>query len=342
MRDGLLSASRLILFQQQLPMRIGHPRSEPERIAAARRLFGSELRETGRIGEGPCEETFPAIDARQLFAVWFQDRPLAVAMFRVAPDGTAYLWAPEVDPVNGKAGHALAVRLLREALKRIDAAGCPTTLSVIRPARPDQHRALMDANFHCLGKITTFQKSMKAGASVSRPQKLSLVPWRPDATSRFASVIERTADGAIGGFSGRGGAGEALLESYARSFGSRPVCWSIGVQDGIDVAILLTNELVHDHSQEQSWEIVYLGVIPERRRRGIASGMVASLSDEAGAQGCQRIVVTAQNDNVAAVALYRQAGFTAIDRNVGYVRMREPMGTAMAISERRSKDSDLH
>ena len=320
LRARLLPASRLILTGRQSAMRIGSPRTERERIAAVRCLFGATTSSpTDDSVHGSVDQIrTPAIESQELVAVWRQHRPLAVTMFRIATDGTACLWAPEV-AASDRNDATLADAVLREATSRIDAADCQRTLSVVQPQRQDQGRALLGAGFACAGSITSFQHTLADRVSVASFTSLPRVPYLRETESRFVAIVERTFEESRDCQRKQWRqTGRSLLESYAASPGSTPHRWSILVHESVDVAVMLVNECRED----RSWEIAYLGVIPERRRRGIAHDLVGSLLDEAARTECGRVVTTAHDDNLAATSLYLKTGFVARDRNVGYVRLR--------------------
>jgi [ribosomal protein S18]-alanine N-acetyltransferase len=61
--------------------------------------------------------------------------------------------------------------------------------------------------------------------------------------------------------------------------------------------------------------IVVLG--PERRR-GTGSALLRHAMTEAGRRGARTMMLEVRADNVAALSVYRRAGFTEIDRRPGY------------------------
>jgi ribosomal protein S18 acetylase RimI-like enzyme len=52
-----------------------------------------------------------------------------------------------------------------------------------------------------------------------------------------------------------------------------------------------------------------IAVITERRRQGIGLALIETIATEAGKLGCCRLTLEVRDDNPAAMALYRQAGF---------------------------------
>jgi [ribosomal protein S18]-alanine N-acetyltransferase len=67
-------------------------------------------------------------------------------------------------------------------------------------------------------------------------------------------------------------------------------------------------------------EILALGVVPERRRTGIGSGLLESVVVEARLRGARTLFLEVADDNIAARALYGARGFVQIGRRPNYYR----------------------
>ena len=65
-------------------------------------------------------------------------------------------------------------------------------------------------------------------------------------------------------------------------------------------------------------EIITLGVLPARRRKGLARDLLASGVKEAVSRGARRLFLEVAADNDAALALYRAAGFVQVGRRADY------------------------
>jgi ribosomal-protein-alanine N-acetyltransferase len=74
-------------------------------------------------------------------------------------------------------------------------------------------------------------------------------------------------------------------------------------------------------------ELLTIAVAEDARRRGIGGRLLAAFVAEAAAQGAGVVFLEVAEDNVAAQALYRAAGFAEAGRRRGYYRM--PDGRAV-------------
>lgn len=87
-------------------------------------------------------------------------------------------------------------------------------------------------------------------------------------------------------------------------------------------------------------EIVGIGVVPPHRRTGIGGALLADALCRAVALGAEAIFLEVAEDNPAAVALYRAAGFRPVGRRPGYYRRKSSMPVAALIMRRTVKKSD--
>ena len=118
---------------------------------------------------------------------------------------------------------------------------------------------------------------------------------------------------------------EQTLHGYQRGAATDPSLWLVAV-DADDRPVGLTILAVHaneDAADENctgddeagnaagrsTGEIVYLGIIPSRRRRGLGKQILRSALHILHRRGCQRVLVALDQKNRAADRLYVQFGF---------------------------------
>jgi ribosomal-protein-alanine N-acetyltransferase len=87
-------------------------------------------------------------------------------------------------------------------------------------------------------------------------------------------------------------------------------------------------------------EVLSLGVIPERRRRGAGAALIAALAEEARRRGAQSLVLEVAEDNIAAAALYAACGFVAIARRPHYYRRLGHLVDASVLRRRLDSPAD--
>ncbi|HLY44034.1 MAG TPA: GNAT family N-acetyltransferase [Stellaceae bacterium] len=78
-------------------------------------------------------------------------------------------------------------------------------------------------------------------------------------------------------------------------------------------------------------EILSLGVLPERRRRGIGGALLAAATAEAARRGAGSLVLEVAVGNAAARRLYAAAGFTQVGRRPRYYRHTDGVADALVL-----------
>ena len=107
---------------------------------------------------------------------------------------------------------------------------------------------------------------------------------------------------------------EDVLDSHATTGALCPECWWIARLDGIDAGCLLVNET--PGIDGQAMEIVYLGVTPAMRGRGLGRQMVRKAAATARGRNAPVLRLAVDSDNVYAVNAYRAEGFRSVLRRV--------------------------
>ncbi len=80
--------------------------------------------------------------------------------------------------------------------------------------------------------------------------------------------------------------------------------------------------LVNDSIRAPSADIVYMGVVPESRRQGLAAAMLEQAVAGASERNCEKISVAVDARNDYAIRVYEQSGFVEVHRRLAYVELR--------------------
>ncbi|MGE4217987.1 MAG: GNAT family N-acetyltransferase [Alphaproteobacteria bacterium] len=81
-------------------------------------------------------------------------------------------------------------------------------------------------------------------------------------------------------------------------------------------------------------ELLMLGVVPAERRSGIGRALTDAVCDAAAARGAKTLFLEVGEDNPAALALYRAAGFETVGRRPGYYRRSAGLRVAALVMRR--------
>ena len=94
-----------------------------------------------------------------------------------------------------------------------------------------------------------------------------------------------------------------------------PGRWWLAVAGSRPAGVLLMTEI----PEIGDWDVSYLGVVPEARRRGFAKEMMLRGLFEAKAAGVKRVTLSVDSRNLPALQLYRDLGFSPYDRREVYL-----------------------
>jgi ribosomal protein S18 acetylase RimI-like enzyme len=153
----------------------------------------------------------------------------------------------------------------------------------------------------------------------SRPTENAIewVAYTAEQHNRLADLVERTYVASrdcpeLDGIR----AIDDVLAGYRATGEFAPERWLIATQAGHDVGCLL----LADHPADAQWELVYLGVAPEFRGRGLGAALTHRALWMASRANRARVVLAVDAANAPALAIYRQAGFETWGRRAIFLR----------------------
>ena len=107
---------------------------------------------------------------------------------------------------------------------------------------------------------------------------------------------------------------DEVLEGH-RSGRQRPELWQLATLDDQPVGVLLLTET----ELLEGWELSYVGVVPEFRRRGIARLLVAAALHIAANGGATRLDVMVDSRNAPALQLYQSMDFQRTEQRLVFL-----------------------
>jgi ribosomal protein S18 acetylase RimI-like enzyme len=105
---------------------------------------------------------------------------------------------------------------------------------------------------------------------------------------------------------------EEVLAGYAAVPGSRPDRWWLAWHHEQPAGVLIVTET----QGLPSWELLYVGLVPELRGRGLGTELTCLGIREARAAGAERMTLTVDARNAPAWRMYRVLGFEEFDRRL--------------------------
>jgi ribosomal protein S18 acetylase RimI-like enzyme len=147
-------------------------------------------------------------------------------------------------------------------------------------------------------------------ARFERPANLELFPQTEVAPAVFQQTLLRSYEGTqdcpeINGVRTI----EEILAGHRAQGQYDPEKWWLAQEDGTPVGVLLVVEV----SEWHSWEIAYVGVVPEARARGIGTAIMLEALHRARTGKRLQLTLSVDQRNAPACHLYRKIGFTQYD-----------------------------
>jgi ribosomal protein S18 acetylase RimI-like enzyme len=242
-------------------------------------------------------------------AIWIQ--PLA--------GNTAYLWCP---PGESKTIEAL----LRSAADFLDRRRIPLAQMVVGAADGYSAELLTRCGFPKFAELRYLYADARPVSSRANRAMAKTSPslsFEADAAESpdFAALIERTYVDSrdCPGLDGVRSMSD-VLAGYRAQGRYSPRDWYVVRENNRNVGVLILAE----HPEAGNWELVYFGLIPEARGRGLGQQVIRFALETVAANGGERLVAAVDSANQPALDAYSCAGFFQWDRRIVYARLQPP------------------
>ena len=253
--------------------------------------------------------------AAGLLAHFHEDEPNAVCWLQHQPGRTANFWPPvqenPQEPAILGAMVAKALDLARALKVRLVQSLLPTDAGV-------EAEMLRQAGFSHVADLLYLVSVAERFPSSMLHTELSFVPLVETDRRRMERIVELTYIGSCDCPTLDGVRSiDDVLEGYRTVGRLRPELWLIARLHNADVGCIL----LADHAPERVWEIVYMGVVPEARGRGLGLEITRYAQSLAARENVERLVLAVDAANEPAIAMYAAAGFVGWDRRSVFVRL---------------------
>lgn len=217
---------------------------------------------------------------------------------------TCLFWLPAAD-------QDCAEPLVQAGLAWASSIGCKLAQAAVAP----EERALAEPLVRC-GFVPTTRMHQLAHdldeLDAEPPTKLRCECYRPSLHAEFAATLERTYEGTrdCPELNGKRTI-EEILAGHRGQGKFYPEFWWLVRQGTAPVGVVLLAEM----PDAPVWELAYLGIVPEQRRRGIARTMTLRAMHALRARAAARLLLAVDTRNTPALELYRSLGFVEIECN---------------------------
>jgi mycothiol synthase len=156
-------------------------------------------------------------------------------------------------------------------------------------------------------------------SQLDTPSRLDYLTYDPDRPSEFHQTLLRTYEGTLDcpEINGIRTIEEVIVGHQAQGR-YNPDRWWLARAEGRPLGVLMAAEI----PESRDWDVSYVGMVPEARRRGFGKEAMLRAIFEAKAAGVKRVTLSVDGRNLPALKLYRDLGFVPYDRREVYLAIR--------------------
>jgi ribosomal protein S18 acetylase RimI-like enzyme len=263
------------------------------RIARARAMLA-----TGEIG------------AADLIVLRHRGDVVGAVVGTLAPGRTGLVWPPRA--ADGPDRPALEDQLARYVTAELRRRGACLAQALLPPDELSLAAPLLGAGYRHVTALWFLRHRGDLPPEALAPVRLTCVGTRQADPEEFAATLLRTYQETLDcpEVTGLRSADEVLAGHRAQGRHDPDLWWLARDDSGPVGAVLLTG----DSPDTPGWEVAYVGIVPEARRRGYARELILRVLLEARAAGVPEVFLTVDARNGPGLALYRLLGFEPFDR----------------------------
>ncbi len=220
----------------------------------------------------------------------------------------ALVWPPQVR--DGAAREPVEDGLLREGSAWLRQRGARLGQALLAPTEAHLAPALERNGFPHVTTLWYLRHNLNLPlAFLRRPPRLTFIPY-PDDSERFRHTMLRTYDATLDcpEVNGVRSMDEVLAGHRAQGVHD-PRRWWLATDGAEPVGVLLLTET----PDLEAWDVAYVGVVPEARRRGWGRELMHRALCAAHASDAHQLVLSVDGRNKPAWKLYVDLGFEAYD-----------------------------
>jgi ribosomal protein S18 acetylase RimI-like enzyme len=289
-----------------------------DRVSEALALVLSDIVPSQRreIGRGLLAVDDPAELANEpLYIALRRERLCGAAWGQRQTGNIAFFWPPQLVPGEDQ---QTALKLAAAVVRVLDDTAIEMTQGLLPASDAAAAPVLQAVGFHYLAEL--LYMSCEAGrfpAELPEASELEFEAYSGAKRGRLMAIVERTYEQTLDcvGLNGMRTIHD-VITGYQGTGVFRPENWRIVRRRGQDVGVLLLT----DHPQARHWELIYMGLVPELRSRGLGRHITEYAKWLARRAGVERIVLAVDATNAPALRMYGRAGFEMWDRRTVYVR----------------------
>src|SRR6185437_10744422 len=234
------------------------------------------------------------------------------------PGRTAGLWPPQITAAGEPAAEACAAALIGAALDWLLAREVRIVQSLLPTDAGRDADRLRAAGFSHPADLLYLVSDARSFPTAQGNSGLSFQGAAERGDAELAKMVEATYEQTLDcpSLNGVQDCGD-VLAGYRATSSFDPSRWFVARHSGLDVGCLL----LADIADANQWLLVYMGLLPAARGRGLGIELVRHAQWLCGQAGRVRMVLAVDAENAPAVEIYAAAGFVAWDRRSVWLRV---------------------
>ncbi len=253
-----------------------------------------------------------------LLGAWNAARLVGAVWAQLQPGRSGVLWPPRV--AEGEPPQT-ALALLAAANGFLHEHQVTVAQALLQDAGAPEAALLVQGGYQHLADLL-YQVSTDAYFPARRPpSSLDFEPYQESERSRLAAIVAQTYQQTrdcpqLNGVREL----DDVLAGYQATGAFDPALWRIVRHEGADVGCLL----LADHPGADQVELVYMGLVPAVRGRGLGLELVKFAQYLTSEAGRPRLVLAVDARNGPALDVYAAAGFLSWDQRSAFLRIFGP------------------
>ena len=280
--------------------------AEPQRWAAALNLalsLAADEERPGRVLDLLAMLARGDIDPRGLWIARAGDTVVGVQFCVLLGGKSCQFWLPQA-----AGDHALAEELVRAGLAWCWRSGGALAQAMLPGELLPEAAPLLRAGFRNVTQMVFLQHNLLGLTEASTPMRFET--FDEAGHDRFTTTLGLTYEGTLDCPELNGARSHADILAGHRAAGlDRPGFWWLACDDDQPVGVVLLTE----PADRLAWDLAYVGVVPEHRRRGVGRALVLHALHAAAREVCTRLTVAVDVRNAPARRLYESLGFVLSD-----------------------------
>jgi mycothiol synthase len=228
------------------------------------------------------------------------------------PGASALVWPPVA---VGEDGSLIQDHLLRHALSWLRQRGVKLAQTLLSPEEAFLALPLERNHFQFITHLWYLRHDLQVPIQyLSTPARLSYQAF--DDGPLFRQTLARTYEDSLDCPEVNGVRTiDEVLEGHRTQGAFDPERWWLATEEGRPVGVVIVTET----PESGAWEVAYMGVVPEARRRGFGRELLLHTLFEARAAGVSQVTLSVDSRNPPAWYLYRSVGFEPFEQRLVYL-----------------------